>query len=133
MRWFLSFLSLEKASLVAMLVCAAFGTPSFSASADWCEPDLSAFVRLETLAKQEDSSGVMARSAISYLVEKKISASGYFISRKPRAEAGNNIEFSLYHESGFSKPCVVGNRSGLDGVLTVDKQTHEVKRFLFWQ
>jgi hypothetical protein len=110
---------------------------SQSARADdavWCKPDMNTLVRLEVLAKEQGSSGIMARSALKYLAQKELPTTGYFISKSPRATNERAVEYSLLHESGFTRPCnVAGNRSGRDGVLSVDPSTHEVIRFLFWQ
>jgi hypothetical protein len=70
---------------------------------------------------------------LKYLAKEKLPTSGYFISKSPVAEAGMKAAYRLYHESGFKKPCAIGNQSGLDGVLEVDPSTHEVRRFLLWQ
>lgn len=100
---------------------------------DWCRHDPSSLVPLDTLAKEQGSNGTLARSALKYLAEKKHTTSGYFISKRPTVRAGNRVVYPLYHESGFKKPCVVGNQSGFDGVLEVDPSTNEVKSFLFSQ
>jgi hypothetical protein len=103
------------------------------ATDSWCRPDMNSLVRLETMAKESDPSGISARSALKTLVEEKLPTSDYFITKNPVPGNGAKVQYHLYHESGFSKPCVAGNQSGFDGVLDVDPSTNEVKSFLFWQ
>ena len=117
----------------ALLTGLAALSQGAEATDSWCRPEINALVRLETMAKESDSSGITARSALKTLAEKKLPTSDYFITKQPVPGAGSKVQYHLYHESGFTKPCVAGNQSGFDGVLDVDPSTHEVKSFLFWQ
>lgn len=101
--------------------------------AEWCGVDSSSsLVSLEALAKEQSSAGVMAQSVLKYLAEKKLTTTGYFISKIPTVSPENRVEYQMHHESGFKKSCDLhGNRSGIDGVLEVDPSTHEVKSFLY--
>lgn len=118
--------------LLASLAACSVGS---GVKAEWCGVDRSpSLARLETLARDQDSIGVVARSVLDYLAREKHTTSGYFISRGPTARSGNRVSYSLYHESGFGKHCDLrGNRSGLDGVVEVDSATNEVLDFLYTQ
>lgn len=121
------------AILIGGIAVSSYGT---EANAKRCGVDDPSLVRLDALAKEQSSSGVVARSALKYLAEKKHTTSGYFISSSPTVRAGNRIVYYMYHESGFTKHCEAGfrgNRSGLDGVLEVEPSTQEVKSFLYSQ
>ena len=104
-----------------------------AAEAIMCSPDMSTLVRLEAAARQKGPIGVTAKSALRYLAQEKLPTSGYFISKASSSGGKGKLAYHLYHESGFKKPCAIGNQSGKDGVLLVDATTHEVQRFLFEQ
>jgi hypothetical protein len=67
---------------------------------------------------------------MSYLAREKLPSTGFYISRKPVVSDGQDLQYELRHESGFDKPCGVGNPSGFDGMLEVDPATRQVRRFL---
>jgi hypothetical protein len=117
--------------LAGMAVC-AHGS---EVKAEWCGMDRSSsLVSLEALATEQNSTGVIAQSVLKYLAEKKLTTTGYFISKSPTVRSENRVEYQMHHESGFRKSCDIhGNRSGIDGVLEVDPSTHEVKSFLYGQ
>jgi hypothetical protein len=123
------------ATILVACMLGSFAIPSEAAAAagNACSPDMTSIAPLEVLAKQKGSVGVTAKSALRYLARENLSTAGYFMSKSSSSGGKGKVAYHLYHESGFKKPCVVGNQSGKDGVLVVDATTHEVERFLFEQ
>jgi hypothetical protein len=98
-----------------------------------CPPDYGKFSRLEDLARDNGPAGVRARSAIRYIRSQKLPTTGYYLAKVPTSTSNGKLEYDLLHDSGFAKPCRIGNQSGSDGVLEVDATTQEVKGLLFSQ
>jgi hypothetical protein len=68
-----------------------------------------------------------------YLAQENLPSTGFYISRKPVVSDGQQVQYELRHESGFDKPCSLGNQSGFDGLLEIDPATREVRRLLLRQ
>ena len=113
--------------LVGLVGCSREPT----ADVDSCAPDLTKLVRVETLARESGPMGITARSVLSFLGQER-PTSGFLISRAPISDEYEKLQYQLYHDSGFSKPCSIRNRSGIDGVLNVNPSTHEAEGFERW-
>jgi hypothetical protein len=92
-----------------------------------CPPDLAHFVRLEDAVRAAGRTGVTARSALPHLVQQKLPATGYYLSKESSSLSDGRVEQFLAHESGFNRPCGVGNISGVDAIVSIDPKTGEVR------
>jgi hypothetical protein len=89
------------------------------------------YQRLDSLLKVESPLGATARSAMKYLAQHSLPASGYYMSTSPLPRRSERTEYHLVHESGLPYNCAsIGNRSGFDGALEINPTTNEVKGFV---
>lgn len=123
-------LHLDSFMLFAGMFLGLTGCSAGTSGGDACPPDLTQYVGLEVRAKPGDPLGITAQSTLQYLAREKLPTTGFYLSRKPLTSNSQKVEYQLIHESGFDKPCSMGNKSGFDGVLEIDPATREVRQLI---